>query len=222
MTSAAYSEFLESKRLRVLACGRDVAESEINARLFPFQRAIVRWAVRKGRCAIFADTGLGKTPMQLEWARLVGGRCLLSAAEVGAWHERERLWIVAYATGQQVGAPGQPRTNRSVESSTDVDRNGSDKRRTGSEVRQRLADAHRCARKASDSHSEPGAPGLDHDSIPGVQTDAGENGWWAAEPGVVRVVHGLSRRVDRVAALGNAQVCEVAREAWRRLSAAID
>lgn len=79
MTSVAYSDFLASKRLRVLACGREVAESEINARLFAFQRAMVRWAVWKGRCAIFADTGLGKTPMQLEWARLVGGRCLLIA-----------------------------------------------------------------------------------------------------------------------------------------------
>lgn len=79
MAESAYKEFLQSKRLRVLACGRDVAEADVNSHLFPFQRAIVRWAVRKGRCAIFADTGLGKTPMQLEWARLIGGRCLLIA-----------------------------------------------------------------------------------------------------------------------------------------------
>ncbi len=36
--------------------------------LFPFQAAIVEWAIRKGRAAIFADCGLGKTPMQLVWA----------------------------------------------------------------------------------------------------------------------------------------------------------
>lgn len=36
--------------------------------LFPFQRALVEWAVRRGRAAIFADCGLGKTPMQLVWA----------------------------------------------------------------------------------------------------------------------------------------------------------
>lgn len=36
--------------------------------LFPFQRALVEWALRKGRAAIFADCGLGKTPMQLVWA----------------------------------------------------------------------------------------------------------------------------------------------------------
>ena len=34
----------------------------------PFQRDIVRWACAKGRCAVFADTGLGKTYIQLEWA----------------------------------------------------------------------------------------------------------------------------------------------------------
>lgn len=36
--------------------------------LFPFQRSLVEWALRKGRAAIFADCGLGKTPMQLVWA----------------------------------------------------------------------------------------------------------------------------------------------------------
>jgi hypothetical protein len=39
--------------------------------LFPFQAALVDWAVRRGRAAIFADCGLGKTPMQLVWAENV-------------------------------------------------------------------------------------------------------------------------------------------------------
>lgn len=39
--------------------------------LFPFQRTLVEWSVRKGRAAIFADCGLGKTPMQLVWAENV-------------------------------------------------------------------------------------------------------------------------------------------------------
>lgn len=49
--------------------------------LFPFQRSLVEWAVRKGRAAIFADCGLGKTPMQLTWAenvvRHTNGRVLI-------------------------------------------------------------------------------------------------------------------------------------------------
>lgn len=39
--------------------------------LFPFQQSLVDWAVRQGRCALFADCGLGKTPMQLVWAENV-------------------------------------------------------------------------------------------------------------------------------------------------------
>ncbi len=39
--------------------------------LFDFQRALVRWAIQKGKAAIFADCGLGKTPMQLVWAENV-------------------------------------------------------------------------------------------------------------------------------------------------------
>jgi hypothetical protein len=37
--------------------------------LFDFQKHLVDWAVKKGRCALFADCGLGKTPMQLVWAK---------------------------------------------------------------------------------------------------------------------------------------------------------
>ena len=39
--------------------------------LFDFQKSLVEWQVRKGRCATFADCGLGKTPMQLTWAQNV-------------------------------------------------------------------------------------------------------------------------------------------------------
>lgn len=49
--------------------------------LFPFQAALVEWAIRKGRSAMFADCGLGKTFMQLVWAenvaRHTGGRVLV-------------------------------------------------------------------------------------------------------------------------------------------------
>jgi superfamily II DNA or RNA helicase len=43
----------------------------LNERLFPFQRDIVRWSLERGRCAIFAECGLGKTWMALEWAQKV-------------------------------------------------------------------------------------------------------------------------------------------------------
>lgn len=75
----AYDEFIAAKRPVVREAGIEVAASEVSEKLFPFQRDIVRWAVRKGRAAIFADTGLGKTRMQLEWARLLGVRTLFVA-----------------------------------------------------------------------------------------------------------------------------------------------
>jgi hypothetical protein len=49
--------------------------------LFDFQNALVEWALVKGKAAIFADCGLGKTPMQLVWAenivRRTNGRVLI-------------------------------------------------------------------------------------------------------------------------------------------------
>lgn len=64
-----YATFLESKQIIAAPAGFEV--SEINDRLFDFQQAIGRWALRRGRAAIFADCGLGKTPIQLEWAQRV-------------------------------------------------------------------------------------------------------------------------------------------------------
>ena len=72
-----YQDFLQSKRIVVNAIGKDVDGT--HPMLFPFQRDLVRWAARKGRAGIFADTGLGKTFMQVEWARLIGGRSLIVA-----------------------------------------------------------------------------------------------------------------------------------------------
>ena len=64
-----YAEFLEVKSQLGGSFGFDpVWEPEF---LFDFQLALVRWALRKGRGAIFADCGLGKTPMQLVWAENV-------------------------------------------------------------------------------------------------------------------------------------------------------
>jgi hypothetical protein len=49
--------------------------------LFPFQKSLVEWATKKGRAAIFADCGMGKTPMELVWAQNIvehtGGRVLI-------------------------------------------------------------------------------------------------------------------------------------------------
>lgn len=65
-----YNQFLESKVKSHQLSGFEVGE--LNSHLFPFQDFIVRRALKAGKYAIFADCGLGKTIMQLEWAHQVG------------------------------------------------------------------------------------------------------------------------------------------------------
>ena len=74
-----YTDFLEEKAIVVRPSGREVSPDEIHPSLFPFQRDMVRWSVRKGRAALFEYTGLGKTRQQIEWARLIGERTLILA-----------------------------------------------------------------------------------------------------------------------------------------------
>jgi hypothetical protein len=64
-----YKEFLQNKKHRIENSGFEV--SNLNPSLFDFQEFIVKTALKKGRYAIFADCGLGKTLMQLEWAHKV-------------------------------------------------------------------------------------------------------------------------------------------------------
>lgn len=74
-----YQDFIASKRIVVGSAGVEIDRSQVHPRLFDYQRDIVAWACRKGRCAVFADTGLGKTYISLEWARLMGQRTLFVA-----------------------------------------------------------------------------------------------------------------------------------------------
>lgn len=75
-----YNEFLQSKKIKDVDTGlSNVEELVLNDKLKPFQRDIVKWALRRGRACIFADCGMGKTFMQLEWARHVPGDVLIVA-----------------------------------------------------------------------------------------------------------------------------------------------
>jgi Helicase conserved C-terminal domain len=74
-----YQTFLQSKRVIAESSGMEIEQSAIHPSLFPFQKALVQWALRKGRCALFAECGMGKSFMQLEFARLTGKRALIIA-----------------------------------------------------------------------------------------------------------------------------------------------
>lgn len=76
-----YAEFLKRKAIVDPKTGFE--PEEISSVLFDFQRDIVRWAIKRGRAAIFSDCGTGKTAMQLEWAHHIcqheGGTVLILA-----------------------------------------------------------------------------------------------------------------------------------------------
>lgn len=61
-----YKEFIEGKNTKKHYTGIDV--KDLNPMLYDYEHDIVKWSLKKGRAAIWADCGLGKTPMQLEWA----------------------------------------------------------------------------------------------------------------------------------------------------------
>jgi hypothetical protein len=99
--ATGYEQFLRRKRAGADDAGFDAVIGCDG--LYDFQREIVEFAARKGRSAIFAECGLGKTPMQLEWARLVADRTggnvlILAPLAVGAQTVREGVKFGIEAT----------------------------------------------------------------------------------------------------------------------------
>lgn len=86
-----YAAFLKRKLAHDAPSGFDAEVS--TAHLFAYQRDLTRWALRRGRAAIFASTGLGKTRMELEWA-----------AQVAAQVDRQVLLLAPLAVATQTEA----------------------------------------------------------------------------------------------------------------------
>lgn len=91
-----YQQFLKSKHRTVTENGFEAPLDAINPKLFDWQREIVRWALRLGKAALFEECGLGKTPQQVEWARLV-------AAHTG----RKSLILAPLAVAYQTVSEGR-------------------------------------------------------------------------------------------------------------------
>lgn len=88
-----YHEFIKNKAIVYQPSGFDCTER--NGNLFGWQNDVVRWALRKGKCAIFSDCGTGKTRMLLQWANMVHK------------HENRAVLILApLAVAQQTKAEG--------------------------------------------------------------------------------------------------------------------
>ena len=82
-----YEEFIKSKHRKNKNVGFDCDLS--NSFLYDFQKKIIEFSLRRGKSAIFADCGLGKTPMQLEFARQIikktnGNVLIVTPLAVGA------------------------------------------------------------------------------------------------------------------------------------------
>lgn len=126
---------------------------------------------------------------------------VLGASTVGALHRRKRMWVVAHLNSLREPQPKGCRQNQ----------------------RRRPRDTDN-----QNAHSlRPGlsAPRKEPERADGRQPGGGvaASDWWSAEPNVVRVVHGVPFRVDRIRSLGNAQVPQCAAAAFiegcRRLMA---
>lgn len=98
-----YSEFIKRKAMVDVPTGLSNV-GNLNPMLFEHQADMVRWALRRGRAALFADCGLGKTPMELEWANQQPHDCIIVAPLAVAHQfvrEAEKFGVVvAYAKDQ--------------------------------------------------------------------------------------------------------------------------
>lgn len=108
-----YSEFLERKAQIGGMSGFEPLWMPDT--LFPFQRSLTEWSIRKGKSAVLADCGLGKTPMQLVWAQnVVEKTCkpvlILTPLAVGPQHVREAAKFGVEAKQSRDGKVAAPVT----------------------------------------------------------------------------------------------------------------
>lgn len=111
-----YAEFIARKRSTAPAEGRIIQPHDCHPMLHPWQVEIVQWACKVGRAAVWADTGLGKTIMQVQWAALMGDVSLIVAPlAVTAQTVREAAKIGVHARyirhGSDITGPGVYVTN---------------------------------------------------------------------------------------------------------------
>jgi hypothetical protein len=67
-TIEPYRDFLKKKLTFGIDSGFDISVDQLNKNQFEWQKVITRWGLKKGKCAFFLDTGLGKTISQLSWS----------------------------------------------------------------------------------------------------------------------------------------------------------
>ena len=167
---------------------------------------------------------------------------VMGAADIGAPHQRDRMWIVGKTTNSTVNRLQRQANERILESQRRSELQFGKSRDTkevaysssfgsqtgladtqGGQERYTDQSQHSSANLANPTHSrdvwrewELGFTQQEHHSG-GSQID-GSREWWSVEPAVGRVAHGVANRVDRLKAIGNGQVPACAAAAWRLLT----
>lgn len=138
---------------------------------------------------------------------------VLSAAEVGAPHKRDRLWIYAYADDNGLSAAEVSRGSTKGSDDSATKQITTRKPSRLCVERSSLADANGGRKLQSEGREQEQWDGT---------SDGGEddesNVWWSAEPELGRVANGVANRSDRIRALGNGWVPAVAVSAWKILA----
>ena len=165
----------------------------------------------RGGTRVIAD--LAEIGYDAEWQ-------IIGADDVGAWHRRKRIWVVAYLPHSESKRYGR----------WDSEECGTEGREllTGKQGRSEMgSEIERCGKSFTE------VPDTDRKRSQGLvrrpqeiqrsdqqirlRSRARPRNWWNAEPDVGRVAHGIPNRVDRLKGLGNAIVPQVAYEIMKRL-----
>lgn len=146
---------------------------------------------------------------------------LLPAASVNAPHRRDRVWFVAYRAGEQMGDAGQPRQRGGVEcAAADAEHLQSINGHQSNMQRRRPEDAEQIRMGGKPTTANPNNQRREKQHTSEKPGYPGQPGWgmftqwdkWPTQPPVCGRNDGVSNRVDRIAALGNAVVPQLV---WR-------
>lgn len=116
MGAVPYSDFIARRKAKAQRLGVTVSPGDLHWSLKPFQHDIVAWAASVGRPAVWADTGLGKTRMQVEWCRIMADTSLIVAPLAVAQQtvaEAAKIAVDAryVRSGDEITGPGVYVTN---------------------------------------------------------------------------------------------------------------
>ncbi len=154
----------------------------------------------------------------------------LGACDVGAPHKRKRSWVVAYAKRMRELQSERSKQNKRRwpcncgKKVSHSNKQHGDSRRfyTGKVSQFKASEIQRCESDVCNPAGKRLQDRFDHAmgrcSEGNKELQLARPNWWATEPSVGRVVNGLANRVDRLKAIGNGQVPQVAATAWNFLT----